>query len=303
MVVLEVLTYVAVVWCVAVVLVKAMKYARAPVHMRWELYPVAHEPGYAHGGSHYEHSEHWDKPRSPNRLNELYVMGREILLLEGVREHNRGVWYWSLPFHLGVYSLCGTLILMVMAGIVAACGVAMDGTFGRVMQVLVTIGGYAGFVLTAVGAVGLTIRRRVDPNLRRMSAPIDYFNLLFFLAIAVVGLVSRAQGDPQLAGPIAYTAGLVSLSPAQGLPTLVTVEVVLWCLMLVYLPLTRMSHFVAKYFAYHQIRWNDEPNRPGSRLEARIKAALGFGVGWSAPHIQTGKTWGEVATQVPQEEP
>jgi len=29
---------------------------------------------------------------------------------------------------------------------------------------------------------------------------------------------------------------------------------------------------------------------------------LNFGVSWSAPHIQAGKTWAEVATTLPEKE-
>lgn len=40
------------------VISKAIKIATAPVHLRWELYPVAHEKGKAHyGGSYLEEFE------------------------------------------------------------------------------------------------------------------------------------------------------------------------------------------------------------------------------------------------------
>jgi hypothetical protein len=62
-----------------------------------------------------------------------------------------------------------------------------------------------------------------------------------------------------------------------------------------------MMHFFAKYFTYHEVRWEDNPNFKGGKLENKIKEALNFGVDWDAPHTRTGKTWGEIATKLPPE--
>ncbi|MGD9202672.1 MAG: nitrate reductase, partial [Chitinispirillia bacterium] len=65
------------------------------------------------------------------------------------------------------------------------------------------------------------------------------------------------------------------------------------------LPFTYMMHFVAKYFTYHEIRWNDEPIEPGSPLEKKIEKLMGQKVTWSAPHIrgEGKKTWVDIATE------
>ena len=62
--------------CVAVfftcVVMRFLKLARLPVHVRWELYPVAHEPGAKakYGGSILEEPEWWTKPRKTSKLKE-----------------------------------------------------------------------------------------------------------------------------------------------------------------------------------------------------------------------------------------
>ena len=65
-----------------------------------------------------------------------------------------------------------------------------------------------------------------------------------------------------------------------------------------------MSHFIGKYFAYHSIRWNDEPNLPGGDQEEGIRKALSQPVNWAAPHIGADgkKTWADLATKGPEEE-
>jgi hypothetical protein len=57
-----------------------------------------------------------------------------------------------------------------------------------------------------------------------------------------------------------------------------------------------MFHFVAKYFLYHDVRWEDAPNPRGGALEQRLQQAMDFGVGWQAPHVAGSRSWGEAAT-------
>ena len=59
------------------------------------------------------------------------------------------------------------------------------------------------------------------------------------------------------------------------------------------MPFTRMMHYVAKYFTYHKVRWDDEPNKPGSQLEKKLQSLLDQPVGWAAPHIEHGRSWVE----------
>ena len=48
-------------------------------------------------------------------------------------------------------------------------------------------------------------------------------------------------------------------------------------------------------------RRDDREVEPGSALEKRLRGYLDFGVTWSAEHLQTGKTWAEIATTPPGE--
>src|SRR4030042_735365 len=76
-------------------------------------------------------------------------------------------------------------------------------------------------------------------------------------------------------------------------------SLILLGLLMAYIPLTHMSHLVGKYFAYHAIRWNDEPNLRGGKQEAKIHKLLAQPITWSAPHIKGGgkKTWVDAATE------
>jgi len=69
-----------------------------------------------------------------------------------------------------------------------------------------------------------------------------------------------------------------------------------------YIPLTHMSHFVAKYFTYHSVRWDDAPLRDNRRIAAAFAEYLTYRPTWSAPHMKAGgaTTWAEVAATNPK---
>lgn len=75
---------------------KIIKFARMPMHVRWELYPVPKEKDKAaYGGSFLEEVDWWTKETHESKLTELKAMSEEILLLKGVHEANRPMWCWS----------------------------------------------------------------------------------------------------------------------------------------------------------------------------------------------------------------
>ncbi len=300
MVAVQVICYAAVVVFVVAVLVRVIRYAAISVGMRWELYPVPHEKGRAAwGGSIFEELEWWTKPRRVDMIGEIREMLSEIAVLKGVWHHNRKLWWFSFPFHFGLYLCIGWVVLLVLLGIFGAAGVNLGDDLATVATWLVAITGYAGFALVGLGALGLLLRRLFDPGMRRYSAPVDYFNLLLFIAAATVALAAQLLYDPGFSLMAGFVTSLVSFSTPADLHPLMVAEVVAGAVMVAYIPLGRMSHFVAKYFLYHKVRWEDEPNRPGSEIEKRVKQALGYRVDWAAPHIQQGKTWGEVTTELP----
>jgi nitrate reductase gamma subunit len=294
----QILIYFSALFFVVAVVVRALHYARTPVHMRWELYPVAHEKGRAHyGGSIFEESEWWTKPRQIDHVNELREMAAEILLLKGVRLHNRRLWAWSFPFHLGVYLLIGWLVLLLIGAVTIPASAASTEGWRRGFALLIAIAGFAGLGLTLIGALGLLLRRLGVDEMRKFNAPADYFNLLFFIVVVAVALAVQAGGDAGFTRLRAFLADVIALRPAAAPTAGMALEVVLASLLIAWMPLTRMFHFVAKYFLYHEVRWSDDPNPRGGRLEARLVQALNYGVSWRGPHIQSGKSWAEVATE------
>jgi nitrate reductase gamma subunit len=186
--------------------------------------------------------------------------------------------------------------------VVATFGLAV-AAFGFGGQILldglVVLGGLGGALL-AVGSVILLFLRARDPKLRPYTAPVDLMNLAL---LAVLGILSVlvAIGPGGMAPVAAAVGDLMHIRPLSVSP-LLTAQMAVAALFLLYLPATRMVHFFSKYFTYHAVRWNDRPREPGSALDRRLRQALDFGVDWSAAHARTGKTWAEVATTLPKDE-
>jgi len=294
--------YLAIVFFVVALLAKTVKIARMPIHLRWDLYPIPHEKGKgSYGGSYFEELDWWTKPNNFSLFNELREMAKEIFFIQSLYHNNRPLWFFSFPFHFGMYCLIAHGALLLLGAILAATGIDVSWSSQNALVVIIfylTVAfGKAGWILSALGAVGLFFSRLFNERLRRSSATSDYFNLLFLLALFVVGLISSFTVDSTFGIQRTYLAGLISFKPAVSLPGVLTAQVWIFIALLLYFPFTHMTHFIGKYFTYHKIRWEDEPNIKGSEIEKAVSAALGYKISWSASHIKSGGTWAEAATE------
>ncbi len=293
---------------VAAVTARAVQYARSPIHLRWELYPVPHErpDRVAHGGSYFEQSEWWREPRRFNLRGELAVMLPEMLFLNALREVNPGLWRRSFPFHFGLYlvaAACAALLALAAAWFVA--GTAwLAGAAGRACEAVVAAVGSAGLVLAVAGALALLHRRLSDTSLRTYSSAGDIFNLAFFvvaLSTLGIGYATRPSGSP---GALGILTGLFTWDAGVPIPAILAAGLVMSSALLAYIPLTHMSHFVAKYFTYHAVRWDDAPLGDDRRVRATLAVYLAHRPTWAAGHIrgQGEPTWADIVATNPSRE-
>ncbi len=297
------LTYLGVLVFAGGAALRALKYARAPMHLRWELYPVPHQRGKgSYGGSYFEEVDWWTQPRETSLLGEIQAMLEEMLLIRSLWHRNRPQWYASFTFHAGLYLLFGfTLLLTVGAGIEIAGALQGQGAgvwWWGALRGLTTAVGVLGLISATFGALFLLWRRLTNPRLRASSTPADYRHLGWILVVFLSAGFSWLTVDPSFDLLRGFVRAALTLSPPSQVSSAIAVQVVVASLFLVYLPFTHMTHFVAKYFTYHQVRWDDAPNLGDPKTLARMQANLGRPVEWSGPHIQTGKSWAEVATEV-----
>ena len=164
-----------------------------------------------------------------------------------------------------------------------------------------TTAGTTGVVLAVGGAIALLHRRLTDPALRALTTPGDVFNLLFFVAafgLAGLGYLVRPAGAP---GALAIVIGLLSWDLARPVPPLLGCGLAAVALLVAYIPLTHMSHFIAKYFTYHRVRWDDAPLAGNRRMAAAMASYLACRPTWAADHMKAGGagTWAEIVSSNP----
>jgi nitrate reductase gamma subunit len=214
-------------------------------------------------------------------------------------KRNRLYWFFLLPWHLGFIFIIMFHILcffaaLTMVGGLSIAAVSPDAA-GRIFYNILLITGGIAFIGGTFGSIGMPIIRLTDRGLRTYAMPMNFFNYIFFLIVYGSGLVSWLLLDPTLAEYRTYWVGLVTLTP-PALHPLTIFHIILFDVFLIYLPFTRSTHYITRILAYFFIRWDDEPNLPGSTLEKQINELLQRKVTWEGAHIPMGKSWAEAAT-------
>ena len=299
--VLMMCAYIAVVIFAAVVVYRTVKIAQMPVHLRWELAPVPHEKGKsAYGGSYLEEYEWWTKERESSIVNEVAYMAKEIFLLKGVWENNRGLWPFTFLFHNGIYLLAAAAALIFVSAVMllfSSPSAPLDLALGLASILLI-----AAYCIGAAGSLGLLVKRYVDPDLRPFNSTSTYLNLAllgFVFASGLYAYFSTADYSLELGY---FARSLITFSPQSYISVPLGVHILIALIFLTYLPFTYMIHFVAKYFTYHEVRWNDRPQ--SERMTRKLNELLQQPVSWSAPHVKGDgkKNWVDTATEEMKDE-
>ncbi|MEW6661920.1 MAG: respiratory nitrate reductase subunit gamma [Bacillota bacterium] len=270
---------------------KAAKFAKMPMHSRWELYPVPKEKGERgeYGGSYFEDLEWWNKPREVSHIGELKEMLKEMLFIKNLFVNQRPFWWLSYSLHLGIYLLGLWTVILAVGAVTELSGIAIapgGHWWASLVYNVTVVSGAAGAVLTGFGSLALFLRRLTSGTLQKYTTPQEYFNLLFIFAVVISGIMVWA-GDPAFEYGRVIMKSMFTFTPFETYGAL-TVHIILLGLLLIYIPQTKMSHYVGKYFTYHKILWDNEPNLRGSKMEEVVRQALSYKpkTSWSAPHIK-----------------
>jgi nitrate reductase gamma subunit len=257
-----------------------------------------------YGRSQYEALGWWQKPRQKNRIKEACYIAKEIFFFRQVFKRNKNLWYFGYSLHLGLYLYFIWLLLLTVGAISVPGGFAgpaeSHGPFNRMLDCLTLGTGIASFVLGILGAIGLFVKRMTEEDLKLYTQALDYFNLLFIAAIFVSGLWSWWSANRMFFVARHYLWSLLTLSRVTKMDTATALHILLASAFVAYMPFTTMIHYLAKYFSFHKVRWDDEPNLRGSGVEKKVQQVLSEKVGWSAAHISPGGTWKDL-TQLEKE--
>lgn len=286
---LLVFIYLAIILFFVLSIGKAVKIAKMPMHNRWEIYPVPIEKGRSHyGGSFYEEYLWWEKPREKSLTNEIVEMLKEMFFIKNLFDNQRTLWWFSFPFHFGMYLVAAWTVLLWIGSFVVKAGIAVapDAVWwASLLYYLTLLTGIIGGLMFTFGSLGLLFKRIFDLAMKNYTTPQEYFNLTLLFATGLTGLILWAS-DPFFHGARELSINFFSF---QALPTnfVMTLHLIFLGALIIYIPSSKMSHYVGKYFTFHKVLWENEPNLPGSNLMKKIEEAKHYppGENWSATHF------------------
>jgi len=295
---LAIFTYFSYIFIIAMYTIKAVKYLGLPTHLRWELYPVMHEKNYQYGGSYFEQVNWWTTLRQKHYIRSFLFLLKEYLTLGEYFKRNRSYWYSLYPWHVGFILIITFHILCFFSAVIMTAGIIVSPSSqditGLLFYYLVLLTGVVSFIAGSLGSLGVFLKRLTDEDLKTYAAPINYFTYIFTLVVFLSGLYSWYFIDPTFSEYREFWKGLITFKFID-VEFGAAAHIMLFNLFLLYLPYTRSMHYITRFFGFYLIRWDDEPNIRGGKLELKLQALLSQKVSWAAPHIKAGKTWGEQA--------
>jgi nitrate reductase gamma subunit len=286
---LSVIAYAGILLFLGLSAYKAYQFSQLPLHGRMELYPVPKEKGFEHGGSFYEEVLWWSKPREISHTREIVEMLKEILFIKTLFDNQRPFWWLSYALHLGIYFIIAWTVLLVAGAISILNGIVVAANsasmWGLLLFYLTYLTGILGLILATLGSILLVLRRMFDNTLKKYTTPQEYFNLLLIFAALITGIITWSS-DFSFSAAREVTANLLTFTPFAASGILI-LHIILVGIMLTYIPISKMSHYVGKYFTFHTVLWDNSPNLRGSDVEQRVKKATAYrpNTKWSAPHI------------------
>jgi len=229
----------------------------------------------------------------------------EIFFIKALHEDNKPLWYWSFPFHMGLYLCIGGLAFLAIGAVLQILGMVPENSaLASLVQSLTIVLAVPGYVLGTIGVLGLIVKRKTDSGLADVTAGIDFMNLIWLGLLFGTGFIVWLQ-DPGFTVSRSYFVSLLTFSPMkEPMGPIHVINLLIFIGFWAYFPFTHMTHMVSKYFMWDKVKWDDDPNMDDPGMDAKIKKYLAYPVSWSAEHVdaQGGKkSWAEVATSNPWE--
>jgi nitrate reductase gamma subunit len=166
---------------------------------------------------------------------QLKYMAKEIFTFETLYKFNRRLWIGSFAMHM---AMTGSVIFFILY-------LLGESTKAAVQICLLVI------VAASVYIIGLRI---LDKNLKVLSNAEEHINLAFLACVAAAGWaasVLEVQASLRL-----YFLGLMKFQPdLSHLSEVHLLAISLGGLFLMYLPWSKMAHYISKYMTYHHINW------------------------------------------------
>jgi len=145
-----------------------------------------------------------------------------------------------ITFHI----FCFFGALASQLGIPVAYGAS--SILGNLIFVLTLATGVVSFATGLFGSIGILVKRLTNKDLRYYATPQNYFTYVLLLAVFLSGLYSW-YFDPMFSVYRNFWKGLITLKPIDVELTTAG-HILLFAVLLVYLPFTRSLHYITRLF-------------------------------------------------------
>lgn len=172
----------------------------------------------------------------------IVAVGKELLFFSSLRRGDFSLWLWAWILHI-------TLALIIIGHIVGIYYLGHQFTMVGLSEAdsskLSALFGTAAGVGFFAGLVVLFYRRTAVPEVKRLSDPADYFDLLLLMAIVVSGMHMRLTSiEIDLPAIRQYMGSLILLHPMPIPHDWIFVShFTLVNILLLYFPFSKLVHF------------------------------------------------------------
>jgi nitrate reductase gamma subunit len=210
-------------------------------------------------------------PAPDTASGRVIAVVREMLMFDSLRRGDKSLWFWAWLMHItlamiiighivGIYYLTHQFTLI---GLTEKASSAISAFLGTVSGV--------GFLLAIVV---LFYRRTSIPEVKRLSDPADYFDLLLLLAVVVTGMHMRVTSiEVNLPVIREYLGNLILLRPTPSPHDWTFVShFFLVNVLLIYFPFSKLAH-MAGFFVNRAMLVEEAPvypTRKGVSRDARV---------------------------------
>lgn len=190
----------------------------------------------------------------------ILTVGRELTLFSSMRRSDKGLWLWAWLMHIG-------LLVVIGGHIVGISNLGLQFTaFGMTPTQSVGMSAFLGTsagLLLLIALVVLFYRRIAIPQVKLLSSPSDYFELLLLLAIVVSGMHMRLTSlEVDLSSIRSYLVGLLTFNPTViPLSWIFLSHYFLVNVLLIYFPFSKLVH-LAGFFITRALMDSLPPSYP-----------------------------------------
>jgi nitrate reductase gamma subunit len=167
---------------------------------------------------------------------------REGLLLTTLQKGDNCLWKYAWAMHISLFMVLGGHIVGISTLGHQFTIIGFSPEHSKAMSA--ALGNFFGIVLLA-GLIALFYRRTSNPDVKRLSNPADYFDVIFLMAIVITGMHMRFASEFDLAAVRSYLGSVITFSP-MPIPEdwLFISHYLLVLTLMIYFPFSKLIHSV-----------------------------------------------------------